>query len=210
MIVIVGNLSFLESTFDADQAMRVEMIIFEKLSKIYGMSEADFDEADEIEVRELVSEHVARTGSAVGRRVLDEWESLRGSFVKCFPADYKRVLAELADDPWIVGCVRCRAHAVRRCAEAGRSEGSASKRPQPGTGVAIPAVRRAFHSIAAALDSTGLPRSASASPITSSVGSPTPLTNTASASARSTLRIRPYTRRGGSVKMFVTSGRHAA
>ncbi|MFM8562031.1 MAG: glutamate synthase large subunit [Solirubrobacterales bacterium] len=54
------------------------------------------DEADEIEVRELVSEHVARTGSTVGRRVLDEWESLRGSFVKCFPADYKRVLAELA------------------------------------------------------------------------------------------------------------------
>ncbi|GAA4118629.1 LysR family transcriptional regulator [Nocardioides fonticola] len=28
-------------------------------------------------------------------------------------------LAALADDPWIVGCVRCRAHAVRRCAEAG-------------------------------------------------------------------------------------------
>ncbi|MFM9022939.1 MAG: glutamate synthase-related protein, partial [Solirubrobacterales bacterium] len=54
------------------------------------------DEADEIEVRELVSEHVARTGSTVGRRVLDEWESLRGSFLKCFPADYKRVLAELA------------------------------------------------------------------------------------------------------------------
>ncbi|MFM9139600.1 MAG: hypothetical protein ACKOTH_03480, partial [Solirubrobacterales bacterium] len=54
------------------------------------------DEADEIEVRELVSEHVARTGSTVGRRVLDEGESLRGSVRKCFPADYKRVLAELA------------------------------------------------------------------------------------------------------------------
>jgi glutamate synthase (NADPH/NADH) large chain/glutamate synthase (ferredoxin) len=54
------------------------------------------DEADEIEVRELISEHVARTGSTVGRRVLDDWESLRGSFLKCFPADYKRVLAELA------------------------------------------------------------------------------------------------------------------
>lgn len=28
-------------------------------------------------------------------------------------------LGALSDDPWIVGCVRCRAHAVRRCAEAG-------------------------------------------------------------------------------------------
>ena len=37
LIVIVGNLSFLESTFDADQAERVEAIIFEKLSKFYDL-----------------------------------------------------------------------------------------------------------------------------------------------------------------------------
>ncbi|MEN9699686.1 MAG: hypothetical protein RLZZ301_884 [Bacteroidota bacterium] len=37
LIVIVGNLSFLESTFDADQAERVEHLIFEKLSRIYEM-----------------------------------------------------------------------------------------------------------------------------------------------------------------------------
>jgi hypothetical protein len=42
LIVIVGNLSFLESTFDAEQAGRVEKIIFEKLAKIYDISEADF------------------------------------------------------------------------------------------------------------------------------------------------------------------------
>lgn len=42
LIVIVGNLSFLESTFDAEQAGRVEKIIFEKLAKIYDMSEMDF------------------------------------------------------------------------------------------------------------------------------------------------------------------------
>jgi DNA-binding transcriptional LysR family regulator len=28
-------------------------------------------------------------------------------------------LADLADEPWVVGCERCRAHAVRVCAEAG-------------------------------------------------------------------------------------------
>jgi hypothetical protein len=54
------------------------------------------DEADAIEVRDLVAEHVERTGSPVGRRVLDDWDALLPRFVKVFPADYKRVLAELA------------------------------------------------------------------------------------------------------------------
>jgi glutamate synthase domain-containing protein 2/glutamate synthase domain-containing protein 1/glutamate synthase domain-containing protein 3 len=54
-------------------------------------------ESDAIEVHALVSEHVERTGSSVGQRVLDEWETLRAKFVKVFPADYKRVLAELAE-----------------------------------------------------------------------------------------------------------------
>jgi hypothetical protein len=43
MIVIVGNLSFLESTFEAEQAGRVEKLIFEKLARIYDMSDADFE-----------------------------------------------------------------------------------------------------------------------------------------------------------------------
>jgi glutamate synthase (NADPH/NADH) large chain/glutamate synthase (ferredoxin) len=54
------------------------------------------DEGDEIEVRALVAEHLERTSSPVARRVLDEWDTLRSSFVKIFPTDYKRVLAERA------------------------------------------------------------------------------------------------------------------
>ncbi len=54
------------------------------------------DEGDEIELRSLVAEHVERTGSELGARVLRDWESLLDRFVKVFPADYKRVLAELA------------------------------------------------------------------------------------------------------------------
>jgi hypothetical protein len=42
MIVLVGNLSFLESTFDADQAEKVENIIFDKVSKMYEMDTASF------------------------------------------------------------------------------------------------------------------------------------------------------------------------
>jgi hypothetical protein len=54
------------------------------------------DEGDLIEVRDLVEEHVRRTDSPVGRHVLDQWDAVSRAFVKVFPADYKRVLAELA------------------------------------------------------------------------------------------------------------------
>jgi glutamate synthase domain-containing protein 2/glutamate synthase domain-containing protein 1/glutamate synthase domain-containing protein 3 len=54
------------------------------------------DEGDAIEVRDLVAEHLERTGSPVARRVLDAFEELLPRFVKVFPTDYKRVLAERA------------------------------------------------------------------------------------------------------------------
>ncbi|MDQ3849763.1 MAG: glutamate synthase large subunit [Actinomycetota bacterium] len=56
----------------------------------------ELDEGDTIEVRSLVEEHAERTGSPVARRVLDAWDELLPSFVKVFPTDYKRVLAERA------------------------------------------------------------------------------------------------------------------
>nr|MBA3746729.1 glutamate synthase large subunit [Solirubrobacterales bacterium] len=54
------------------------------------------DEGDAIEVRALVAEHAARTGSPVAERVLADWDELLAKFVKVFPTDYKRVLAERA------------------------------------------------------------------------------------------------------------------
>ena len=53
------------------------------------------DETDLIELRELIEEHRRRTGSPVAERMLADWESTGRKFVKVFPADYKRVLAEL-------------------------------------------------------------------------------------------------------------------
>ena len=43
------------------------------------------DEGDAIEVRDLVAEHARRTGSTVGRRVLDELDALLPRFVKVIP-----------------------------------------------------------------------------------------------------------------------------
>jgi glutamate synthase domain-containing protein 3 len=56
----------------------------------------ELDEGDIIEVRALVDEHLERTGSPVAQRVLDEWDTLLPKFIKVFPTDYKRVLAERA------------------------------------------------------------------------------------------------------------------
>lgn len=42
LIVVVGNLSFLESTFEPEQAHEVEKLVFEKLAKIYEMSTEEF------------------------------------------------------------------------------------------------------------------------------------------------------------------------
>ena len=55
----------------------------------------ELDEQDESEVRGLISEHVARTGSLVGRNLLASWEKgARERLVKVMPRDYRRVLAE--------------------------------------------------------------------------------------------------------------------
>lgn len=42
LIVIVGNLSFLESAFEPEQADRIENLVFEKLAKVYEMSVEEF------------------------------------------------------------------------------------------------------------------------------------------------------------------------
>jgi glutamate synthase domain-containing protein 2/glutamate synthase domain-containing protein 1/glutamate synthase domain-containing protein 3 len=51
-------------------------------------------EDDAEEVKSLIAEHVARTGSLVGRNVLAAWDRTVDRFVKVMPRDYKRVLAE--------------------------------------------------------------------------------------------------------------------
>jgi glutamate synthase domain-containing protein 3 len=57
----------------------------------------DPTDADFEEIRALVMEHASRTGSPVAERALAEWDALRGSWVKVFPRDYKRVLREAAE-----------------------------------------------------------------------------------------------------------------
>jgi glutamate synthase domain-containing protein 3 len=53
---------------------------------------------DELQLRALISEHVSRTGSLIGRNVLASWDrGARDRFVKVMPRDYKRALAAEAE-----------------------------------------------------------------------------------------------------------------
>ncbi len=46
------------------------------------------------ELRGLIEEHVKHTGSAIGKRILDDWGNALAKFTKVMPTDYKRVLLE--------------------------------------------------------------------------------------------------------------------
>ena len=56
----------------------------------------EIDDADAIELRDLVQEHLTRTGSAVASRLLADWDASLTRFVKVMPHDYRRVLDEQA------------------------------------------------------------------------------------------------------------------
>jgi glutamate synthase domain-containing protein 3 len=61
------------------------------LVDLEGLSDEDSEE-----VRALITEHVGRTGSMVGRNLLASWGRARERFVKVMPRDYRRALEELA------------------------------------------------------------------------------------------------------------------
>ena len=55
------------------------------------------EDADIAAVRRLIEDHLAYTGSANAKRVLENWDEMLPKFVKVMPRDYKRVLAERAE-----------------------------------------------------------------------------------------------------------------
>jgi glutamate synthase domain-containing protein 3 len=58
----------------------------------------EISEADAIELHELIEEHHLRTQSAVAARILRDWEATLPAFKKVMPHDYKRALAEMAEE----------------------------------------------------------------------------------------------------------------
>lgn len=53
-------------------------------------------ETDEAILRNLIERHFKHTGSTRARNLLDDWARSRAKFVKVFPTEYKRALAEMS------------------------------------------------------------------------------------------------------------------
>ncbi|MEK9896235.1 MAG: glutamate synthase-related protein, partial [Burkholderiaceae bacterium] len=53
-------------------------------------------QSDEQQLRQLIDEHLRLTGSRRAREMLDQWAQARACFVKVFPKEYQRALAEMA------------------------------------------------------------------------------------------------------------------
>ncbi len=62
-----------------------------------GLERIEAGEEEEI-VKDLISRHFEYTGSAVARRVLDNWSDFVANCVKVMPTDYKRVLELMRDN----------------------------------------------------------------------------------------------------------------
>ncbi len=56
--------------------------------------EAVEEDEDIAELKQLITNHLKYTGSKVAERILADWQSSLGQFVKVMPVDYKRVLEE--------------------------------------------------------------------------------------------------------------------
>jgi glutamate synthase domain-containing protein 3 len=52
-------------------------------------------QTDETLLKRLLDDHNRWTGSLRAREILDQWTEMRGKFVKVFPNEYKRALAEI-------------------------------------------------------------------------------------------------------------------
>jgi glutamate synthase domain-containing protein 3 len=65
--------------------------------------EAVEDDDDKAELKQLIENHLGYTGSAVAKRVLDDWDKLLKQFIKVMPTDYKRVLMEQRDLQSVAG-----------------------------------------------------------------------------------------------------------
>ncbi len=55
----------------------------------------DLSRHDEERLHQLISNHLAWTGSEKAKHILDNWADYRTRFVKVMPVEYRRALAEL-------------------------------------------------------------------------------------------------------------------
>jgi glutamate synthase domain-containing protein 3 len=76
----------------------LEKVLPRDEQRVYGGDPASWHlgRTDEQILKKLVEDHHRWTGSLRAREILDQWATARGKFVKVFPNEYRRALAERA------------------------------------------------------------------------------------------------------------------
>ena len=74
---------------DTEQVASTDRAIWHSLQR------GGLGQTDEVILRGLIERHFKYTGSTRARNLLDNWAASRAKFVKVFPTEYKRALAEL-------------------------------------------------------------------------------------------------------------------
>jgi glutamate synthase (NADPH/NADH) large chain len=57
----------------------------------------DMTRFDAIRLKQLIEKHLAYTGSAVAKRILDSWGDYLPKFTKVMPVEYRRALREMQE-----------------------------------------------------------------------------------------------------------------
>nr|WP_244293229.1 glutamate synthase large subunit [Stappia sp. TSB10P1A] len=58
---------------------------------------ADMTRHDDERLRQIISNHIAHTGSAWAQEILERWDEFRPKFVKVMPVEYRRALREMEE-----------------------------------------------------------------------------------------------------------------
>uniref|UniRef100_A0A914H2C3 Glutamate synthase n=1 Tax=Globodera rostochiensis TaxID=31243 RepID=A0A914H2C3_GLORO len=82
-----GGLAFVYDNGDVQRLMNLATIDLEE------PTEEDFEW-----MKQIISEFVEETESKIGRRILNFWQMEKTKFIKVFPMDYKKALAQMAAD----------------------------------------------------------------------------------------------------------------
>ena len=92
--------------FDEDglfaKRCNMSMVALEKIEPVATGAANHLDQADETTLLNLLTKHVAYTGSPRAQMMLKDWDHYRAKFVKVMPNEYKRALIELAEDKALV------------------------------------------------------------------------------------------------------------
>jgi glutamate synthase domain-containing protein 3 len=71
-----------------DQRCNLDMVDLDLLER----------EEDISEVKKMIADHVAYTGSTIGSDILKNWISYQSKFIKVFPMEYRKVLGQMIKD----------------------------------------------------------------------------------------------------------------